>query len=58
LNKLDKNWGVFVSNDGGNTWVRVLLGHYSFNIIDHGSIIVALSKNEYSDDIFYSLDYG
>lgn len=44
---LDKvgNKSVFVSSDGGDKWYKVLDGSYTFEITDHGSLIVAGSRD-------------
>jgi len=56
LDKSNYERGLFVSADGANTWTKVLDGRYSFEVSDYGSIIIAGSKDSYTDDLFYSID--
>ncbi|ESN90112.1 hypothetical protein HELRODRAFT_194679 [Helobdella robusta] len=55
---LTGNYDVFLSNDGGLVWRRVLNGTFYFTMGDHGGIIVAVKMQEPTNYIVYSLNEG
>ncbi|KAJ6150747.1 Vacuolar protein sorting/targeting protein 10 [Penicillium chermesinum] len=49
---------LFVSNDAGLTWRKALEGPHRFEFGDQGGIIVAVSDDEKTDKVKYSIDQG
>lgn len=49
---------TFLTIDGGATWSEVKKGSYQWEFGDHGSVVVLVPDNSFSDSLFYSLDAG
>ncbi|XP_060586327.1 sortilin-like [Ruditapes philippinarum] len=50
---------VFISRDGGYTWNLSLPGAHHYQILDHGGLLVAVSKSDPSPKVLrFSLDEG
>lgn len=52
------NGDLFVTRDGGFTWVMAMEGIYLWDYGDQGSIIVVVKENQNTDRVRYSLDEG
>ena len=47
---------VFISKDGGYTWIKILSGPHVYSILDYGSLLVAFEVGAHF--FKYSFDYG
>lgn len=49
---------LYVSDDAGVTWRLALKGSHKYEFGDQGSVIMAISDNEKTDEISYSINHG
>ncbi|XP_034270653.1 sortilin isoform X2 [Pantherophis guttatus] len=52
------NPDVYISDDGGYTWLRTLEGPHHYAILDSGGIIVAVEQTHFVNEIKFSTDEG
>jgi sortilin-related receptor len=55
---LKSHAGVFMSHDAGLSWRKVFKELYSYNMGDHGGIVVAVKQNSKTKEIKYSINEG
>ena len=58
--KLTNNPDLYISRDGGITWVEILAGSWGVNVADHGGLMVAAKDyhQEESRSLKYTCDEG
>jgi hypothetical protein len=49
---------LYLSRDGGNKWRSVRPGTWTYEIGDHGGLIVIAKKNEPTTELEFSVDEG
>ena len=49
---------TWVSDNAGATWIRALKGPYLYEFGNQGAVLVAVSSEDSTDEIQYSLNYG
>jgi sortilin-related receptor len=55
---LKSHAGVFMSHDAGLSWRKIFKEMYSYNMGDHGGIVVAVKQNSKTKEIKYSINEG
>jgi len=56
--EINKEYGVYRSNDGGLLWKEVLRGIHFYATGDHGGIMVAIKSAQLTGELLYSCDEG